>query len=104
MAASKVMKKALKPMKATKAMKTMKALKAMKAKAVKKAKPGMTQSQMDRVLSQNPDLAEQLKNAPRCKGLVYVSHTGNNGAIINLVYKNADGRLRLQLPLCGVLW
>ncbi len=95
----KVMKKALKStMKATKAMKTM------KAKAVKKAKPGMTQSQMDRVLSQNPDLAEQLKNAPRCKGLVYVSHTGNNGAIINLVYKNADGRLRLQLHLCGVLW
>ena len=101
MAASKVMKKALKPMKATKAMKTMKALKAMKAKAVK---PGMTQSQMDRVLSQNPDLAELLKNAPRCKGLVHVSHKGNNGAIINLVYKNADGRLRLQLPLCGVLW
>ena len=101
MAASKVMKKALKPMKATKAMKTMKALKAMKAKAVK---PGMTQPQMDRVLSQNPDLAEQLKNAPRCKGLVYVSHMGNNGFIINLVYKNADGRLRLQLPLCGVLW
>ena len=78
-------------------------MKAMKMKAMK-MKRGMTQSQMDKVLSQNPDLLEQLKNAPRCKGLAYVSHIGSNGSIINLVYKNTDGQLRLQMHLCGVLF
>ena len=70
-----------------------------------KSKQGMTDSQMAKVLSQNPDLLEQLKNAPRCKGLAaYVSHIGSNGSIINLVYKNTDGQLRFQMHLCGVLF
>ena len=101
---SKAMKaKVVKVLKAMKA-KTMKELKVMKVKVVKKAKPGMTQSQMDTYLSLNPDLAERLKNAPRSKEPVFVSHVGHNGSIIGLVYKNDRGRLRFQLHLCGVLF
>ena len=95
--------KVVKVLKAMKA-KTVKELKVMKAKVVKKAKPGMTQSQMDTYLSLNPDLAERLKNAPRSKEPVFVSHVGHNGSIIGLVYKNDRGRLRFQLHLCGVLF
>ena len=117
MADSKVMKKAMKKvtkkaMKAVKAMKAMKAVKAMKSmkgvkamKAVKEAKHGgLTDSQLTSYFSQNPDLWEQLQKAPRCEGMVNLSHVGKNGAIINLVYKNTDGRLMIQAPLSGILY
>jgi hypothetical protein len=96
--------KALKIAMKMKAMKVKKDKKMKAMKAKKDKKKGMTQAQMESVLSQNPELAEQLKNAPRCKGVAHVSHMGNNGSIINLAYKNTDGRLRLQMHLCGVLF